>query len=141
MASSSTSTNVEVDPLFTFAYSSSHPGMRNEESFDAENEDATSNRVRVQTEKGKEYAILRLTDAFQSAKRLWRQQLNRLQSQVITQSEIPALQRDCELLEERMKELFKAQEALEEVVESSAEREELDRNFEELARENNAILR
>lgn len=68
-------------------------------------------------------------------------QLNRLQSQVITQSEIPALQRDCELLEERMKELFKVQEALEEVVESSAEIEELDRNFEELARENNAILR
>ena len=40
-----------------------------------------------------------------------------------------------------MRELFKAQEALEEVVESEDEIGKLDRNLEELARENNAILR
>ena len=40
-----------------------------------------------------------------------------------------------------MRELFKAQEALEEVVESKDEIGKLHRNLEELARENNAILR
>ena len=40
-----------------------------------------------------------------------------------------------------MRELFKAQEALEEVVESEDEIGKLDQNLEELARENNAILR
>ena len=40
-----------------------------------------------------------------------------------------------------MRELFKAQEALEEVVESEDEVGKLDRNLEELARENGAILR
>ena len=51
------------------------------------------------------------------------------------------LQCDCKVLKERMRELFKAQEALEEVVESEDEIGKLDKNLEELARENNAILR
>ena len=97
--------------------------------------------VRVQTEKGKEYSILLLTNAFILAKRSWRRQLNHLQCQVITQQDIPALQHDCEVLEERMRELFKAQEELEEVVESEYEIGKLNQNLEELARENYAILR
>jgi len=40
-----------------------------------------------------------------------------------------------------MRELFKAQEALEEAAESEDEIGKLDRNLEELARENHAILR
>lgn len=70
-----------------------------------------------------------------------RRQLNHLRVQVITQQNIPALQRDCEVLEERVRELFKAQEALEVVVECEEEIGKLDWNLEELVRENNAILR
>ena len=68
--------------------------------------------------------------------------MNHLQVQVITQQDIPTLRRDCEVLEERMPELFEAQEALEEAVESEDEIGKLDHNL-ELAREkfNNAILR
>ena len=108
MANSSKDEEVNaIDPLFTVG--SSPPADRHEELFHAENKGAMGTRVRVQTEKGKEYSILRLTNAFISAKRSWRRQLNHLQCQVITQQDIPALQRDCEVLEERMRELFKAQ--------------------------------
>ena len=140
MANSSKYEEVNViDPLFTVG--SSPPTDQHEELFHAENKGAMGSRVRVQTEKGKEYTILRLTNAFVSAKRSWRRQLNHLQCQVITQQDIPALQRDCEVLEERMRDLFKAQEALEVVAESEDEIGKLDQNLEELARENNAILR
>lgn len=120
---------------------SSPPADRHEESLHMEDEVSARTRVRVPTQKGKEFAISRLTSALQSAKRSWRRQLNHLQLQIITRSEIPALQRDCELLEERMWELFKAQEALEEVLESKEEKKELDGNLEKVARENNSTLR
>ena len=55
--------------------------------------------------------------------------------------DIPTLQRDCEVPEKLMRKMFKAQEALEEVVELEDEIEELDQNLEGLARESNAILR
>jgi len=137
VANSSKDEEVNVfDPLFTVR--PSPPADCHEELFHMEIKGATGSRVRVQTEKGKEYSILWQANAFISAKRLWRLILNHLQCQIITQQNIPALQRDCEVLEKRMRELFKAREALEEVVESEDEIGKLDRN---LARENNAILR
>ena len=127
-----------IDPLFTVQ--SLPPADRHEELFHMENKGAMGTRVRVQTEKEKEYSILRLTHAFISAKRSWQRQLYHLQCQVITQQDIPALQPDCQVLEEQMQELFKAQEVLEEVAESEDKIGKLDQNLEELASENNAIL-
>ena len=140
MANSSKDEEVNVLDLF-FTVGSSPPADRHEELFHTENRGATGSRVRVQMEKGKEYSILQLTNVFISVKRSCRRQLNHLQCQVIRQQNIPALQRDCKVLEERMRELYKAQEALEEVVESEDEIRKLDRNLKELAREINAILR
>ena len=139
MANSSKDEEVNaIGPLFTVG--SSPPADRHEELFHAENKGAMGSRVRVQTARGKEYGILWLMNAFISAKRSWQRQLKHLQCQVVTQQDIPTLQHDCEVLEQRMQELFKAQEALEEVLESEDEIGKLHRNLEELPRENNAIL-
>jgi len=84
MANSSKDEEVNlIDPLFTVG--SSPPADRHEELFYGENKGATGSRVKVQTAKGKEHSILRLTNAFISAKRSWRRQLNHLQVQIITQ--------------------------------------------------------
>jgi len=127
-----------IDPLFTVG--SSPPVDHHEELLYGENKGTTGSRVKVQMVKGKEYSILWLTNAFISAKQSWRRQLDHLQVQVITQQGIPTLRRDCEVLEEQLRELFKAQEALEKAAESEDEIGNLDRNLEILARENNAIL-
>ena len=55
-----------IDPLFTAG--SSPPADHHEELFYEENKGTMGSRVRVQTEKGKEYSILRLTNTFISAK-------------------------------------------------------------------------
>ena len=70
MANSSKDDEINaINPLFTVR--SSPPADRNEELFHPENKGAMGSRVNVQTEKGKEYSILRLTNAFISAKRSW----------------------------------------------------------------------
>ena len=55
-----------IDPLFTVG--SLPPTVHHEELFHMENKGAMGSRVRVQMEKGKEYSILWLTNAFISAK-------------------------------------------------------------------------
>ena len=101
----------------------------------------TLGRARILTEKGKQYTINQRTNALNTAKRAWRKQLNHLEVQVITQRDIVTLQHDSELLEERMRDLFKAQEAVEEVVDAKEELKNLDDKFEQLAKENNNMLR
>ena len=55
-----------IDPLFTIG--SLHPTDHPEELFHEANKGAMGSRVRVQTEKGKEYSILWLVNAFILAK-------------------------------------------------------------------------
>ena len=71
----------------------------------------------------------------------WRKQNNYLQSQFVNNCEMTSLRNECPTLEKCMYDLYQTREALETILESSVEKIALFGKFEDISRENNAIMR
>ena len=78
---------------------------------------------------------------FHAMSKAWRKQVNFLNTQVVSNCEITHLQNECGTLERCMLDLTQAYEVLESVVESPVERIALYGKFEDMSRENNALVK
>ena len=83
----------------------------------------------------------RIENEFYAVSKRWRKQINYLQSHIVSQRNITALERESRVLEECMKELTAAQEALENIQSSTVEKMTLYGKFEDMSRETNQILK
>ena len=54
-------------------------------------------RVRMATEKGKQYYLNRARDVFKAAKRAFRKQVNRVQLLLVSENEVSVLENVCKL--------------------------------------------
>ena len=78
---------------------------------------------------------------FHAMSKAWRKQVNFLNTQVVSNCEIMHLQNECRTLERCMLDLTQAYEVLESVIESPVEKIALYGKFEDMSRENNALVK
>ena len=78
---------------------------------------------------------------FHAMSKAWRKQVNFLNTQVVSNCEITHLQNECRALERCMLDLTQAYEVLESVIESPVEKIVLYGKFEDMSRENNALVK
>lgn len=79
-------------------------------------------------------------DVFHDMTKAWRKQLNHVQGQLVSCTEIASLQNDCRVSEKCMKGLTMAHEELDGVLESPVERISLFGKFEDMSKENNKVV-
>ena len=79
-------------------------------------------------------------DIFHIMTKAWRKQINHVQGQLVSCTEIASLQSHCHALEKCMKDLTMAHEELENVLESPVERIALFGKFEDMSKENNRVV-
>ena len=112
-----------------------------EDSDDEHEASRQSAREKHSTAKGSEYIRNLRLQAFITAKRSWRKQINSIHSILVTRKDIASLTAGCEDLERKMTQLSLSHEALEAVLEDEAERNRSYEEFEVVSRENNEALR
>lgn len=100
-----------------------------------------SAREKHSTERMSEYLRNLRLQAFLTAKRSWRKQINSIHSILVARKDITSLTVGCEDLERKMTQLSLSHEALEAVMEDEAEINRLYEEFEAASRENNEALR
>ena len=79
-------------------------------------------------------------DRFYNATKAWRKQVNHIQGQLVSCTEIGSLQNDCRVLEKCMNDLTMAHEELEGVLDSPVEQIALFGKFEDMSKENNMVV-
>ena len=79
-------------------------------------------------------------DRFHNATKVWRKQVNHIQGQLVSCTEIASLQNDCRVLEKGMNDLTMAHEELERVLDSPVEQIALFGKFEDMSKENNMVV-
>ncbi|XP_028403955.1 uncharacterized protein LOC114526547 [Dendronephthya gigantea] len=79
-------------------------------------------------------------DIFHDAAKAWRKQINHVQGQLVSHTEIVSLQNDCRILEICMNDLTMAHEKLEETLQSPVEKISLFGKFEDMSKENNKVV-
>ena len=79
-------------------------------------------------------------DRFHNATKAWRKQVNHIQGQLVSCTEIASLQNDCRVLEKCMNDLTMAHEELESALESPVEQIALFGKFEDMSKENNMVV-
>ena len=81
-----------------------------------------------------------LQGIFHSMTKVWRKQINHVQEQLVSCTEISSLQNDCLVLEKCMKDLTMAHEELDNILESPVERIALFGKFEDMSKETNRVI-
>ena len=112
-----------------------------EESDDEHKVPRQSSREKHSTVKMSEYLRNLRLQAFKTAKRSWRKQINFVHSILVARKDVTSLTAGWEDLERKMTQLSLSHDALEAVVEDEAERNRLYEEFEVVSRENNEALR
>ena len=79
-------------------------------------------------------------DRFHNATKAWRKQVNHIQGQLVSCTEIASLQNDCRVLEKCMNDLTVAHEELEGALDSPVEQIALFGKFEDMSKENNMAV-
>ena len=112
-----------------------------EDSDDEHEVPRQSAREKHSTEKGSKYVRNLRLQAFTTAKRSWRKQINSIHAILVTRKDTASLAAGCEDLERKMTQLSLSHEALEALMEDEAERNRLYEEFDIVSRENNEALR